>query len=152
MKHVLVGTLVGALALSVSLGAQTQKPGAASTQKPGAAGAGLGSVTLKTAVMADGQRLGAGTYQVRLTGDSPKPGVGQTPESERYVEFVSGGKVAGREIATVVPQAEIGQVAKGPRPAAGGSRVDMLKGNDYVRVWINRSGMNYIVHLPPAKG
>ena len=66
MKHVLVGTLVGALALSVSLGAQTQKPGAASTQKPGAAGAGLGSVTLKTAVMADGQRLGAGTYQVRL--------------------------------------------------------------------------------------
>lgn len=144
MKHALVGTLVGALALSVSLGAQTQKPGAA--------GAALGSVTLKTAVMADGQRLGAGTYQVRLTGDSPKPGVGQTPESERYVEFVSGGKVVGRELATVVPQAEIGQVAKGPRPAAGGSRVDMLKGNDYVRVWINRSGMNYIVHLPPAKG
>ena len=144
MKHVLVGTLVGALALSVTLAAQTQKPGAA--------GAALGSVTLKTAVMADGQRLGAGTYQVRLTGDSPKPGVGQTPESERYVEFVSGGKVVAREVATVVPQAEIGQVAKGPRPAAGGSRVDMLKGNDYVRVWINRSGMNYLVHLPPAKG
>jgi hypothetical protein len=144
MKYVLVGTLVGALAMSVSLAAQTQKPGAA--------GAALGSVTLKTAVMADGQRLGAGTYQVRLTGDSPKPGVGQTPESERYVEFVSGGKVVAREVATVVPQAEIGQVAKGPRPAAGGSRVDMLKGNDYVRVWINRSGMNYLVHLPPAKG
>jgi hypothetical protein len=144
MKHVVVGTLVGALALSVSLAAQTQKPGAAA--------AALGSVTLKTAVMADGQRLGAGTYQVRLTGDSPKPGVGQTPESERYVEFVSGGKVVAREVATVVPQAEIGQVAKGPRPAVGGSRVDMLKGNDYVRVWINRSGMNYLVHLPPAKG
>jgi hypothetical protein len=144
MKHVVVGTLVGTLALSVSLAAQTQKPGAA--------GAALGSVTLKTAVMADGQRLGAGTYQVRLTGDSPKPGVGQTPESERYVEFVSGGKVVAREVATVVPQAEIGQVAKGPRPAAGGSRVDMLKGNDYVRVWINRSGMDYLVHLPPAKG
>ena len=151
MKHVVVGALVGALALSVSLGAQTPKPGAA-TQKPAAAGNSLGSVTLKTAVMADGQRLGAGTYQVRLTGDSPKPGVGQTPESERYVEFVSGGKVVGREVATVVPQAEIAQVAKGPRPATGGSRVDMLKGNDYVRVWINRSGMNYIVHLPPAKG
>jgi len=30
--------------------------------------------------------------------------------------------------------------------------VDMLKGNDYVRVWINHSGMNYLVHLPPAKG
>ena len=83
---------------------------------------------------------------------SPKPGVGQTPESERYVEFVSGGKVVGREVAIVVPQAEVADVVKGPRPAAGGSRVDMLKGNDYVRVWINRSGMNYLVHLPPAKG
>ena len=116
MKHVLVGVLVGALALSASLAAQTQ------TQKPGAAGASLGSVTLKTAVMADGQRLAAGTYQVRLTGDSPKPGVGQSPESERYVEFVSGGKVVGREVATIVPQAEIAQVADGPRPAAGGAR------------------------------
>ena len=146
MKHVLVGVLVGALALSASLAAQTQ------TQKPGAAGASLGTVTLKTAVMADGQRLAAGTYQVRLTGDSPKPGVGQSPESERYVEFVRSGKVVGREVATVVPQAEIAQVADGPRPAAGGARVELLKGDDYVRVWINRSGMHYILHLPPAKG
>jgi hypothetical protein len=165
MKDVLVGALVGALALSTSLAAQTAKPAPqtakpaaqtqkpdAQTQKPAAAGASLGSVTLKTAVMADGQRIAAGTYQLRLTGDSPKPGVGQTPESERYIEFVSGGKVVGREVATVVPQAEIAQVADGPRPAAGGSRVDMLKGNDYVRVWVNRSGMNYILHLPPAKG
>jgi hypothetical protein len=146
MKHVLVGVLVGALALSASLAAQTQ------TQKPGAAGASLGTVTFKTAVMADGQRLAAGTYQVRLTGDSPKPGVGQSPDSERYVEFVRSGKVAGREVATIVPQAEIAQVADGPRPAAGGARVELLKGDDYVRVWINRSGMHYILHLPPAKG
>jgi hypothetical protein len=144
MKHVLVvGALVSALALPASLLAQT---------KATAAGTSLGSVTLQTAVMADGQRLAAGTYQVRLTGDSPKPGVGQTPEGARYVEFVRGGKVVGREVATVVPQAEIAQVADGPRPAAGGARVEMLKGNDYVRVWINRSGMNYILHLPPAKG
>lgn len=146
MKHVLVGVLVSALALSASLAAQTQ------TQKPGAAGASLGTVTFKTAVMADGQRLAAGTYQVRLTGDSPKPGVGQSPESERYVEFVRSGKVAGREVATIVPQAEIAQIADGPRPAAGGARVELLKGDDYVRVWINRSGMHYILHLPPAKG
>ena len=146
MKHVLVGVLVGALALSASLAAQTQ------TQKPGAAGASLGTVTFKTAVMADGQRLAAGTYQVRLTGDSPKPGVGQSAESERYVEFVRSGKVVGREVATIVPQAEIAQVADGPRPAAGGARVELLKGDDYVRVWINRSGMHYILHLPPAKG
>jgi hypothetical protein len=146
MKHVLVGSLVGALAVSASLAAQTQKPAAA--------GASLGSVTLKTAVMADGQRLAPGTYQIRLTGDAPKPGVGQSPDSERYVEFVRSGKVVGRELATVVPQAEIAQVAEpnAPRPAAGGARVEMLKGDDYVRVWINRGGVNYILHLPPAKG
>jgi hypothetical protein len=94
--------------------------------------------------------LPAGTYQVRLTNDTPKPGVGQSPESARYVEFVRGGKVVGREVATVVPQAEIAQVADGPRPPAGGSRVELLKGNDYVRVWINRAGTHYIIHMPAA--
>ena len=146
MKHVLVvGALVSALALPVTLFAQTSAP---------AAGASLGSVTLRTAVMANGERLAAGTYQVRLTGDAPKPGVGQSPDAERYVEFLRGGKVVGREVATIVPQAEIAQVVNpnSPRPAAGGARVEMLKGDDYVRVWINRSGMNYLVHLPPAKG
>jgi hypothetical protein len=117
-----------------------------------AAGTSLGSVTLRTSVMANGERLAAGTYQVRLTTDIPKPGVGQSPDGERYVEFVRGGKVVAREVATVVPQAEIAEVADGPRPASGGSRVEMLKGNDYVRVWINRAGMNYLIHLPPAKG
>jgi hypothetical protein len=144
MKHVLVvGALAALVGLPAALDAQTSAP------KPGAS---LGSVTLRTAVMADGKPLPAGTYQVRLTGDQPKPAVGQSPDSERYVEFVRGGKVVGREVATLVPQSEIAQVADGPRPAAGGARVEMLKGDDYVRVWINRSGMNYIIHLPPSKG
>jgi len=25
-----------------------------------------------------------------------------------------------------------------------------LKEGDYVRVWLNREGVNYLVHLPPA--
>ena len=72
-------------------------------------------------------------------------------EVVKEVEFVRGGKVIGREVASVVSQADIAQVADGPRPASGGARVELLKGNDYVRVWINRGGMNYIIHLPPAK-
>jgi hypothetical protein len=28
----------------------------------------------------------------------------------------------------------------------------MLKGDEYLRVWINRGGVNYLLHLPPAKG
>jgi len=39
-------------------------------------------------------------------------------------------------------------IVKGPSPAKGASRVDVLKGNDYVRVWVNRAGNNYIINLP----
>ncbi len=110
----------------------------------------LGSVTLNRKVTADGQPLAAGTYQVRLSADEPKPVVGQSPEGERYVEFVRGGKVVAREVATVVSDADVKSIVKGPQPARGGVRVDLLKGNDYVRVWINRGGTNYIIHMPPV--
>ena len=116
----------------------------------GGANTSLGSVTLSRRVTADGQPLAAGTYQVRLSSDMPKPAVGQSPEGERYVEFVRSGKVVGREVATVISDADAKAVVKGPAPARGGSRVDLLKGNDYVRVWINRGGNNYIIHMPPA--
>jgi hypothetical protein len=145
MKRVLVGmamALVTAVAVPMQLSGQAAQP---------AAGASLGSVTLRQAVLADGKPLAAGTYQVRLTADEPKPGVGQSPNAERYVEFVRGGKVVGREVASVVSQADLPQVADGPRPGSGASRVELLKGNDYVRVWINRGGNNYIIHMPPSK-
>jgi hypothetical protein len=29
--------------------------------------------------------------------------------------------------------------------------VDVLKGDEYVRVWINRGSEHYIIHLPPAR-
>ena len=141
MKHaVLVGTLIGALGVPVvSVSAQFAPP---------AAGASLGSVTLNRRVMADGKPLAPGTYQVRVTGETPKPGLGQSPDGERYIEFVRGGKVVGREVATVISAADIGQIVKGPRPPTGGARVELLKGNDYVRVWINRGGANYLINLP----
>ena len=61
MKQALMaGALVAALVLPAALLAQT-------------AGTSLGSVTLNKKVMADGQPLAPGTYQVRLTGDIPKP-------------------------------------------------------------------------------
>ncbi len=141
MKHaVLVGTLIGALGVPVvSVWAQLAPP---------AAGASLGSVTLNRRVMADGKPLAPGTYQVRVTGETPKPGLGQSPDGERYIEFMRGGKVVAREVATVVPASEIAQIAKGARPPTGGARVELLKGNDYVRVWINRGGANYIINMP----
>ena len=110
----------------------------------------LGSVTLNRKVTADGQPLAAGTYQLRLSADQPKPAVGQSPEGERYVEFLRSGKVVARELATVISDADAKAVVKGPAPARGGYRVDLLKGNDYVRVWVNRGGNNYIIHMPPS--
>jgi len=139
-RFFIVGWLVMALGLPALVSAQTAKP---------AAGASLGTVTLNQKVMADGKPLNAGTYQVRLA-EEAKPGPGQSPEAERYVEFLRGGKVVGRELATVIAASEIGQVAKSRRPAPGTSKVERLKGDDYVRVWINRGGMNYIINMPPA--
>ena len=110
----------------------------------------LGSVTLTRRVKADGQPLAAGTYQVRLSTDAVKPVVGQSPEGAKYVEFLQGGKVVGRELAMVLSSAEVAAIMKGEKPAADGSKVELLKGNDYVRVWINRGGMNYILHLPSS--
>jgi hypothetical protein len=111
----------------------------------------IGTIRLTQPVMADGKVLPPGTYQVRLTSDQPAAAVGESPGGERWVEFVKNGTVAGREVATVVSANEITAIAKGPQPKANSSRVEVLKGGDYVRVWINRGGMNYIINLPPAR-
>ncbi len=140
-RFIMAGTLVMALGLPALGSAQAAKP---------AAGTSLGTVTLTHKVMADGKPLMAGTYQVRLTGEDAKPGPGQSPDAERYVEFVRGGKVVARELATVIPSTEIEQVAKSRRPAPGTAKVEKLKGDDYVRVWINRGGTNYIINVPAA--
>jgi|KBSMisStaDraftv2_1062788.scaffolds.fasta_scaffold510152_2 hypothetical protein len=110
----------------------------------------LGSVTLSKKVMANGQPLAAGTYTVRLASDSVSSVVGQSPDSEKWVEFVQGGQVKGKELATVVTGADSKTVLKGKAPAAGSARVDMLKGADYVRVWINKGGSTYLIHLTLA--
>lgn len=138
MRHkILTGILLAAMALPVSqASAQT------------AAQKNLGSVTLAKKVMADGKPLAPGTYQVRLVGENAKPGVGQSAEGEQYVEFVKGGKVVAREVATVVSNADIGSIVKTHKPTMNGVRVETLKGNDYVRVWINHSGQNYLINLP----
>lgn len=110
----------------------------------------LGSVRLSRAVKANGEALPAGTYQLRLTGEEPPAPTGATRPYERWVEFVRGGKVMGREVVSVVPQSEIQNVSKGAGPARGSSKVELLRGNDYLRVWVNRGGVHYLVHLVPA--
>ena len=111
----------------------------------------LGLVRLAKGVKADGKALPAGTYQVRLTAQAPSPEAkGQSQGLERWVEFVQRGQVKGREVVTIVPQSEIGNVQKDTPPRANASKIDTLKGGDYVRLWINKGGNHYLVHFPVA--
>ncbi len=109
-----------------------------------AAPAARGEVTLSRSVLADGTRLSTGSYRLELRDQGPssdgiRPG--------RWIEFVRNGKVAGRALAVVVPDAEIGQVAAVPGPR-NGIRIAELQGGEYIRVWLHRQGVNYLIHLP----
>jgi hypothetical protein len=111
----------------------------------------IGSVSFPEQVLADGRALAAGDYDVRLTGEQPKPVAGQSASGACWVEFVRNNRQAGREVATVISGGEIGDVAKGSPPTRNQSRVDRLKGGDYVRAWINHAGTHYILNMPPAR-
>jgi hypothetical protein len=108
----------------------------------------LGSVELPRRVMANGEALAAGAYDLQVTGDAVTPGApGQLAVLERWVEFRQGDEVRGREGVSIVPQSEIQDVAKTGAPASGTSRVELLRGNEYLRVWSNQNNTHYIIHL-----
>ena len=137
-------SLAAGLSLALTMGVHAAGQGASTAQS-------LGSVTLPHAVMVDGQRLASGAYSLRFTGESAQAVVGESPNSECWVEFLQGKTVKGREVAVVMSKEQAKQVAKGDQPSAGAHSVELLKGNDYYRVWINRSGTNYLLHLQIAK-
>jgi hypothetical protein len=162
-RVVLVGAVITALSLTLSAqrGRSSGEAGGHTAPKaqPESAPAPsvptgemqLGSIHLTKGVKADGKPLGAGTYQLRLTAQAATPNAtGQTPSSERWVEFLQRGQVKGREVVTIVPQSEIDKVQKDTPPHANASKVEALKGGDYIRVWINRGGNHYLLHLPTA--
>jgi glucose/arabinose dehydrogenase len=130
------------------------QPATQTAQAPAkAASVTLGSVKIPKGVSANGQPLPAGTYTVRLASTDGVPGkVGQTPDLSKWCEFVQGGAVKGKELCTVLSSSEVGAVVKDSPPPSGGSKVQMLKGNDYLRVWINRGGTHYLMHLPASAG
>ncbi|HXH06940.1 MAG TPA: hypothetical protein VNI83_10155 [Vicinamibacterales bacterium] len=153
MRQMFLAVALAAL-LAAGVAAQPPRPATQPSATAGEVSApegelNLGTVRIPRRVMADGKPLPAGTYQVRLTPQEAKPDVpGQTEKLERWVEFRQRGEVKGREVVSIVPQAEIGQVAETRPPRPGAAKVELLKGNDYVRVWINRGGFHYLIHLP----
>jgi hypothetical protein len=128
--------------------APKQQPGTAPDPAAPEGAMVLATVRLPKSVKADGKDLPAGSYQVRLTPEEAKPDAkGSTEKLERWVEFVKAGKVVGREVVSIVPATEAKLVQKDTPPPSGGSKVETLKGGDYVRVWINKGGNYYLVHL-----
>ena len=161
-RSLLVGALAGLLACgaAVSAMAQASQAGGAkvnmTAQPAGPEPASpvptgdlvLGSVRLPKAVTADGKPLAAGTYQVKLTAqEAAQNPVGQTATYERWAEFSQGGAVKGREVVSIVAKPDIGKIAESSQPGAGKSKVELLKGGDFLRVWINKGDANYLIHL-----
>jgi hypothetical protein len=109
----------------------------------------LATVRIPQAVTANGQPLPAGTYGVRVSSEKVAPVVGQGPDAARWVEFVQGGQVRGKELATVVAPADVKAVAKRTPPAEGVGLVHVLR-DGVVRVWVNHGGSQYLVHLTVA--
>ncbi len=134
---------IALIALSIGLAGSTPAR-AQDTTSP------LGSIRLTKATRANDQPLPAGRYDIRLTNTDVAPAVGQSPQAETWVEFTQHGKVVGRAVATVIKADDMAAIAKGPKPRMGTSRVETLKGGDYVRVWIARGGMNYLINLRAA--
>jgi hypothetical protein len=150
--------LAGGLALAIlSAAAPAAAQHQAPHQQPTTAGAPpaptgevvLGTVRIPRAVTADGKPLPAGSYQIKVTAQEARPeAVGTTEQLERWAEFSQKGQVRGREVITIVPESEIKLVVKDAPPRPGLSKVQVLRGNDYLRVWFNRGGTHYLVHLP----
>ena len=87
--------------------------------------------------------------EVRVTADAASPAAaGESQGTERWLEFLQGGQVKGREVVTIIPASEVTHVQKDTPPASGGSKFETLKGGDYTRLWINRGGTHYLVHFP----
>ena len=151
-QWVVVGILAGALFAGDALAQHKQpneQPTTAAAPEVPTGEVALGIVRIPRAVTADGKPLPAGSYTVRVTAQEAKPeAVGTSEQLERWAEFVQRGEVKGREVVSIVPAGESKMVVQDAPPPAGGSRVQMLRGNDYLRVWINRGGHHYLIHLP----
>jgi len=106
-----------------------------------------GGIDIPRMVYLNGQPLAAGAYTLRLGDGGVPPIEGEPPESTRWVEFISNDddSVAGRGLAAAIPDSEIAEVANSWVPRNQAS-VDELQGGEYIRVWLNRGGVSYLVH------
>ena len=147
------GVLAAAVFAAPALQAQHKGPNTQpNVAPPPAAPQGevvLGTARIPRGVMADGKPLPAGSYQVRVTAQEARPeAVGTTEPLERWAEFLQKGTSKGREVVIIVPQSELKMVVKDAPPRPGAPKVQMLRGNEYLRVWFNKDGNHYLIYFP----
>ena len=110
-----------------------------------------GAFDLPRRAYVNGQPLEPGPYRVRLT-DEAAPVVDEEPSTTtRWIEFLheTEGVVAGRGLAIVISDSEIDALAKSSVPR-NQVRLDELQSGEYIRLWLNRGGSNYLVHMPTS--
>ena len=104
------------------------------------------TVQITQQVMVDGKPLPAGTYEIWVTNERPDVGAGTTANGQRYVELAQNGQVVARTIAEVFPRRA--SEAVGTSGGATRARVEMLRGNEFLRVSFNDADGRYLLHFP----
>jgi hypothetical protein len=108
----------------------------------------LATVRITANVTAGGTSLPPGTYEIRLTQERPSSPPGQSPDAQRWMEFVANGRVVAREIAEVLRDDDLPAEGASSQPVHSGTRVEMLKGGEFLRISIKRERERYLIHLP----
>lgn len=140
--------LCASLACALSAGALIAESGADSKADASV----LATVRISTPVTAGGVALPAGTYTLRLTGERPVPPVGQPQNAQEWVEFVKDGKVVAREAAEILYDDDLPEIGASSQRAQRGTRVEMLKGGEFLRISVKRERDRYLIHLAVKAG
>jgi hypothetical protein len=140
--------IVGTLSLAFTLSVATLT--GQSPQTPAADVDLLTTVRITGAVIAGGTPLSPGTYAVRLTERRPTPVAGQSRDAQRWVEFVADGKVVAREIAEVLQDDDRPAVGASSQLVRSGTRVELLRGGEFLRISVKRDRARYLIYVPVA--
>lgn len=108
----------------------------------------LTTVRITAPVTAAGTPLPAGTYQLRLTGERPVPPIGQPQNAQEWIEFVKDGHVIAREAAEILYDDDLPAEGATAQKARPGTRVEMLKGGEFLRISVKRDHDLYLIYLP----
>jgi len=138
----LVTLLVSAVS-AISLVTQAEVPAKTEANRPT-------TVRIPTAVMAGGTPLPAGTYELRLPVPSPGPAADDKQTAGPWVEFVANGKVVAREVAVVLYDGQLPSDGASSQKVPPGTRVEMLKDREFLRISVKREGVRYLIYLPPT--